>query len=134
MRIRVIVGRRPERREVPAEVQFEVAPNTITEVADFRAARLCTGQGQQWKEEVVARLELGSCRHSESIDLGLRCSQRFMIERGQSMDERVDKRIELVIVQRAVHPAITLGDISIEIVSAENELKRARAADQARKP
>src|SRR5580704_5653317 len=120
MRIRVIVVRRPERREVPTEVQFEVAPHAITEVTDLRTARLCTGQGQQWKEQVVARLELGGCRHPEPIDLSLRRSQRFMIERGQSMDERVDKRAELVIVQRAVHPAITLGDLSIEMLGAED--------------
>jgi hypothetical protein len=46
MRIRVIVVRPPERREVPAEVQFEVAPNAVTDITDLRAAHLCTGQGQ----------------------------------------------------------------------------------------
>ena len=39
-----------------------------------------------------------------------------------------------VIVQRAVYPAIAFSDISIEIVAAEHDLKRARAADQARQP
>ena len=52
--IRVIVVRPPERREVPAEVQFEVAPNTVTDVTNLRTARLRTGHGQQWKEQVVA--------------------------------------------------------------------------------
>jgi hypothetical protein len=32
-------------------------------------------------------------------------------------------------VQRAVRPAIALGDISIEIVAAEHDLKCPRAAD-----
>src|SRR6202045_3994362 len=57
-----------------------------------------------------------------------------MVERGQTPDERIDERVEVVIVQRAVHPAIALGDISIEIVAAEDDLKCARAADQTREP
>jgi hypothetical protein len=44
--IPVIVVHPPERREVPAEVQFEVAPNTVTDIADLGAARLRTGPGQ----------------------------------------------------------------------------------------
>jgi hypothetical protein len=70
--IRIIAVRLPERREVPAEVQFEVAPNTVTDVPNLRTARLRTWQGQQWEEQVVARLKLGSCRRPEPIDLGLR--------------------------------------------------------------
>ena len=46
LRIRVIVVRPPERREVPAEVQFEVARDTVTDTADLGTARLRTGQGQ----------------------------------------------------------------------------------------
>ena len=38
MLIRVIVVRPPERREVPAEVQFEVAPNTVTDTTDLGTA------------------------------------------------------------------------------------------------
>src|ERR1700740_2174231 len=68
----VIGVRAPERRQVPAEVQFEVARNAVTDIADLGTARLCTGQGQQWEEQVVARLKLGSCRLPESINLGLR--------------------------------------------------------------
>src|SRR6202790_13566 len=78
--IRVIVVRPPERRQVPAEVQFEVARNAVTYIADLGTARLCTGQGQQWEEQVVARLKLGSCQLSEPIDLGLRRGQRFTVE------------------------------------------------------
>src|ERR1700682_6443690 len=106
----------------------------ITDIADLGTARLCTGQGQHWEEQVVARLKLGSCRRPEPIDLGLRRGQCFTVERGQTPDERIDKRVEVVIVQRAVHPAIALGDIGIEIVAAEDDLKGARAADQAREP
>ena len=71
--IRVIVVRPPKRRQVPAEVQFEVARNAVTDIADLGTARLCTGQGQHWEEQVVARLKLGSCRRPEPIDLGLLC-------------------------------------------------------------
>src|SRR5580700_6859525 len=131
---RVGVVRRPERRQVPAEVQFEVAPNTVTDITNLRTARLRTWQGQQWEEQVVARLKLGSCRRPEPIDLGLRRGQRFTVERGQAPDETIDKRVEGVVVQRAVHPAITLGDVSVEIVAAEDDLKCARAADQTREP
>src|SRR5512147_341232 len=96
--IPVIVVRPPERREVPAEVQFEVAPNTVTDITNLRTARLRTWQGQQWEEQVVARLKLGSCWHPEPIDLGLRRGQRFTVERGQTPDESIDKRVEVVIV------------------------------------
>src|SRR5579862_7937400 len=96
--IRVIVVRTPERRQVLAEVQFEVARNAVTDIADLGAARLCTGQGQQWKKQFVARLKLGSCRRPEPIDLGLRRGQRFTVERGQASDERIDKRVEVAIV------------------------------------
>src|ERR1700731_2448705 len=64
--------RPPARRQAPAEVQFEVARNAVTDIADLGTARLCTGQGQHWEEQVVARLKLGSCRRPEPIDLGLR--------------------------------------------------------------
>jgi hypothetical protein len=37
---------RPERREVPAEVQFEVARSAVTDTADLGTARLRTGLGQ----------------------------------------------------------------------------------------
>ena len=46
LRIRVIVVRPPERREVPAEVPFEVARKTVTDTTDLGTARLRTGQGQ----------------------------------------------------------------------------------------
>src|ERR1700675_277273 len=120
----VIVRPPPKRRQVPAEVQFEVARNAVTDIADLGTARLCTGQGQQWEEQVDARLKLGSCRRPEPIDLGLRRGQRFMVERGQTPDERLDKGIEAVVVQRAVYPAIALGDISVEVVTAQDDLKR----------
>src|SRR5271169_6667705 len=79
-RIRVIVVRPPERRQVPAEVQFEVARNAVTNITDPGTARLRTWQGQQWEEEVDARLKLGSRRRPEPIDLGLGRGQRFMVE------------------------------------------------------
>src|SRR5580704_3359595 len=101
LRTRVMVLRPPEFRQVPAEVQFEVARNAVTHTADLGAARLCTGQGQQWEEHVAARLKLGGCRRPEPIDLGLRRGQRFMVEGGQTPDERIDKRVEVVIIQRA---------------------------------
>jgi len=37
---------RPNPWEVPAEVQFEVAPNTVTDITDLGTARLRTGHGQ----------------------------------------------------------------------------------------
>jgi hypothetical protein len=95
LRVCGIVLRRRERREVPAEVQFEVAPKTVTDITELGAARLRTGQRQGWEEHVVARLKLGSCRHPEPIDLGLGRAQRFMVERGQTPDERIDKRVEV---------------------------------------
>src|SRR5690349_660586 len=78
--IRTTVVRRSEPGEVPAEVQFEVARNTVTDVADLRTARLRTGQGKQREEQVIARLELGSCRHPEPINLGLCSGKGLMIE------------------------------------------------------
>jgi hypothetical protein len=59
LRIRVVV-RPPERRDVPTEVHFAGAPNAVTDIANLRTARLRTGQGQQWKEQVVARLGTAS--------------------------------------------------------------------------
>ena len=70
----------------------------------------------------------------EPIDLGIRRGQRFAVERGQTPEQRIDKRVEVVIVQRVVHPTIALSDIGIEIVGAEDDLEGARAADHARQP
>ncbi len=92
-RVRVIIARPPERREAPAEVQFEVARNTVTDTAELGTARLRTGPAQGCEEHVVARLKLGSCRRPEPIDLGLRRGQRFTVERGQTPDERIDERV-----------------------------------------
>ena len=57
---RVTVVRPPERREVPTEVQFEVARNAVTQTADLVPARLCTGQRQHWEDYFVAQLELAA--------------------------------------------------------------------------
>jgi hypothetical protein len=54
MRIRVSVARRPEPREVPAEVQFEVAANPVTDTTELGTAGLRTGQGQHWEDHVIA--------------------------------------------------------------------------------
>jgi hypothetical protein len=62
-------------------------------------------QGQQWEEQVVARLKFGSCRRPEPIDLSLRRGQHFTVERGQTPDESIDKGVEIVVVQRAVPTA-----------------------------
>src|SRR5579872_4423590 len=91
LRLCVLFIRLPERREVPAKVQFEVTPNAVTNITDLGTASLRAGQGQQWKKQVVARLKLGSCRHPEAIDLGLCRRQRFTVERNQPPDECIDK-------------------------------------------
>src|ERR1700724_2883211 len=88
---RVIVVRPPEPGQVSAEVQFEVARNAVTDIADLGTARLRIGQGQKWEEQVAARLKLGSCRHPKPIDLSLRRGQRFTVERGQTPGKRIDK-------------------------------------------
>ena len=56
LRIRLIVVRRPKLREVPTEVQFEVAPNTVTNITELGTASLRSGPRQGWEEHVVARL------------------------------------------------------------------------------
>src|SRR5271166_4599610 len=43
---RVMVVRPPQRREVPAEVQFEIARNAVTDITELCAARLRAGPGQ----------------------------------------------------------------------------------------
>src|SRR5690348_14407866 len=53
---------RPERRQVSAEVQFEVAANAVTNITNLRTASLRAWQGQQREEQVVARLQFGSGR------------------------------------------------------------------------
>ena len=45
-RIRAVVVRPPEPREVATEVQFEVTSSTVTDIADLGTACLRTGQGQ----------------------------------------------------------------------------------------
>ena len=71
MRTCAMVVRQPEPREVPAEVQFEVARNAVTDITELGAARLRAGPGQHWENHGVARLKLGSCRRAEPIDLRL---------------------------------------------------------------
>src|SRR5262249_11171015 len=117
-----------------AEVQLEVAANTITDITNLLTTRLRTGQGQQREEQIVTRLKFDSCRRPEPIDLGFRRGQCFTVERGQTPDESIDKGVEVVIIQRAVHPAISLSDISVEVVAAQHDLKCPRAADQTWEP
>src|ERR1700722_19927294 len=70
--IRLIGVRPPKRRQVPAEVHFEVARSAVTDTAQLGTARLRIWQGQHWEDHLVTRLELGSRRHPVPIDLGLR--------------------------------------------------------------
>jgi hypothetical protein len=92
---------RPSAGRLPAEVQFEVAPNAVTHTADPGTAPPLTGPRQGSEEHVVTRLELASCRRPEPIDLGFHRAWRFTVERGQTPDERLDKRVEVVIVRMA---------------------------------
>src|ERR1700686_8743 len=57
LRIRVIDVRPPERRQVPAEVHFEVARNAVTDTTQLGTARLRIWQGQHWEDHLVTRLE-----------------------------------------------------------------------------
>jgi len=50
LRARVIAVRSPEPRQLPSEVQFEVAPNAVTRTGDPGAARLLTGPDQSREE------------------------------------------------------------------------------------
>ncbi len=78
--LRVIISRPPELGEVAAEIQFEVAASSVTDTTELGAARLRIGPGQHWEDHFIARLKLGSCRHPESIDLGLCRGQRLAAE------------------------------------------------------
>src|SRR5579864_968229 len=78
--LRVLLVRLPKPREVPAEVQFEVAPNAVADVTELATARLRIRPRQHWEDHVVARLKLGSCGHPEAIDLGLCRGQCFAAE------------------------------------------------------
>jgi hypothetical protein len=129
----VIVGR-PERRQIPAEVQLEIAPNAVADITELAAPRLRIGPGQHWENHLVARLKLGSRRRPEPIDLNLRRGERFTVERRKTPGECIDKGVEVCILHCAVYPAIALGDIGIEVVGAEYDLKRPRAADQSGEP
>jgi hypothetical protein len=78
--IRAIVVRFPEPSEVAAKVQFKVTPNAVADVAEFATARLSIRPRQHRKDHVVARLELGSRRPPEAVELDLRCGERLTIE------------------------------------------------------
>ena len=56
LRIRVFVLRRAERREIPAEVQFEIALNAVTDTTELGTTRLRAGPSQGWEEDVIAGL------------------------------------------------------------------------------
>ena len=56
--IRLIGVRPPERREVPTEVQFEVARNTVTDIADLGTDACAPGNASNGKNKSIARLEL----------------------------------------------------------------------------
>ena len=71
--IRTITIRPSELGQVTAEVQFEVAPNAVTDTTELGTARLRTGPAQHWEDHDVARLKLGSCWRAEPVDLRLGC-------------------------------------------------------------
>jgi hypothetical protein len=66
--------------------------------------------------------------------MGLRRSQRLAVERSYTPGEGINKLVEVVVIERAVHPSITLDDVSIEIVAAEYDLQCPRVSNQAWKP
>jgi hypothetical protein len=86
LRVCGIVLRRPKRREVPAEVQFEVAPKTVTDITELGAARLRTGPRQGWEEHVVARLKLDSCRHPEQCQIENPLACRACVRKAKGSD------------------------------------------------
>ena len=67
-RVRVIIARPPERREVPAEVQFEVARNTVTDTVPSpkllcrAATELCAIRRSLSQKEPRARCQAATVR------------------------------------------------------------------------
>ena len=51
--MRAVVDGLPQRREVPAEVQFEVARNAVADAEELGTARLRVGRARVFQIEVV---------------------------------------------------------------------------------
>ena len=68
------------------------------------------------------------------IDKLLCGCDRTSVEGGDPARQRVDEAVELCVRQCAVDVTVSLCGLAVEVICAENNFKRAAAADERRQP
>ena len=112
---------RPNLGEVSAEVQFEVARNAVTDMCgSWHGALAHRAEAEKWEDtsrrSTEARRRLAS--RTRLIWAFAAASVFHGRTRPDAGQEHRQQESSLVIIQRAVHPAIALVDISVEIVAS----------------
>jgi len=73
-----------------------------------------------------------TCRRQSEAQPGLDGVNAFGWKRGDPARELFDMPAQLGVGQRARHPAVSLGEVRVEIVSTEHYLERATATHEPR--
>ena len=71
-------------------------------------------------------------RKAGNVDKVFGFRDRLFVERRDPQRQRINKTVELVVRQSAVHVAVKLGKVTRNIVGSKQHFQRSSAADQTR--
>src|SRR6266849_9945255 len=97
-------------------------------------SELAGGAAQRGDKSVPFKRDFRSGRQACYVDQALRVSDRLLVERCDPSRQRIDKCIEFRVRQGSIDVTVTLGEVAVNIVCAEQHFERTASADQSGQP
>lgn len=121
-------------RHYLAEPQFRIG-SALQATLDQRSPsrpRLRVRRGSEERGERMLKDRVG--RQCDFVHESLGADQRMLFEGGEAVCESIHERFDVLVGQRSIDVAVTLGEIGRKIVGSEDHLQPASAAHQPCKP
>src|SRR5882762_9840645 len=119
--------------EVP-EIELDWAPLAVARLEGPAVQRRKGRPLRGLPEGVYLRCQRLVGRKCRGVDEPLDVGEREQIEPGHPLGEGIDEVNELLVGDRAVDVAISLGELAVEVLAADENLERPGATDKARQP
>src|SRR6266446_5015231 len=97
-------------------------------------SELAGGAAQRGDKSVPFKRDFRIGRQACYVDQALRVSDRLLVERCDPSRQRIDKCIEFRVRQGSIDVTVTLGEVAVNIVCAEQHFECTASADQAGQP
>src|SRR6267378_215282 len=119
--------------EVP-EVELDWAPLAVPRLEGLAVQRRKCRTLRGLPERVYLRSQRLVRRKCRGVDEPLDVGEREQIEPGHPLGKGIDKVDELLVGDRTVDVAVSLGELAVEVLAADEDLECPGASDEARQP